>query len=66
MCIRDRGAGDQLPRGGRAFISVRDADKAKTVEIARDLERLGFTLVATKGTAAMLRTHGLDLSLIHI
>jgi carbamoyl-phosphate synthase large subunit len=45
------GAGDQLPRGGQAFISVRDADKAKAVEIARELERLGFTLVATKGTA---------------
>ncbi len=59
------GAGDQLPRGGRAFISVRDADKAKTVEIARDLERLGFTLVATKGTAAMLRTHGLDCETVH-
>ncbi len=59
------GAGDQLPRGGRAFISVRDADKAKTIEIARDLERLGFTLVATKGTAAMLRTHGLDCETVH-
>jgi len=59
------GAGDQLPRGGRAFISVRDADKAKTIEIARDLERLGFTLVATKGTAAILRTHGLDCETVH-
>jgi len=59
------GAGDQLPRGGRAFISVRDVDKAKTVEIARDLERLGFTLVATKGTAAFLQTHGLDCETVH-
>ena len=59
------GAGDQLPRGGRAFLSVRDADKAKLVEIARDLERLGFALVATKGTAAFLRHHGLDCEAVH-
>ena len=59
------GAGDQLPRGGRAFISVRDADKARAVDIARDLERLGFTLVATKGTAAFLQTHGLDCETVH-
>ena len=59
------GAGDQLPRGGRAFISVRDADKARAVDIARDLERLGFTLIATKGTAAFLQTHGLDCETVH-
>jgi carbamoyl-phosphate synthase large subunit len=59
------GAGDQLPRGGRAFISVRDADKAKAVEIARDLDRLGFTLVATKGTATTLRERGLTCETVH-
>ncbi len=59
------GAGDQLPRGGRAFISVRDADKARAVEIARDLERFGFALVATKGTAAVLRAHGLVCETVH-
>jgi carbamoyl-phosphate synthase large subunit len=59
------GAGDQLPRGGQAFLSVRDADKAKAVEIARELERLGFGLVATKGTALALRTHGLDCETVH-
>ena len=59
------GAGDQLPRGGRAFISVRDADKAKVVEIARDLDRFGFTLIATKGTAIALRTHGLTCETVH-
>ena len=59
------GAGDQLPRGGRAFLSVRDADKAKLVEIAHDLERLGFSLVATQGTATTLRAHGLDCETIH-
>ncbi len=58
-------AGDQLPRGGRAFISVRDADKPKVVDVARDLERLGFALVATKGTAVALRAHGLDCETVH-
>ncbi|HSA45071.1 MAG TPA: carbamoyl-phosphate synthase large subunit, partial [Candidatus Competibacteraceae bacterium] len=59
------GAGDQLPRGGRAFISVRDVDKTKAVEIARDLDRLGFTLIATKGTATALREHGLTCETVH-
>ncbi len=59
------GAGDQLPRGGRAFLSVRDVDKAKLVEIARDLERLGFCLMATKGTGAALRAHGLACEIVH-
>jgi carbamoyl-phosphate synthase large subunit len=44
---------------------VRDAEKARVVEIARDLERLGFSLMATKGTAATLRAHGLDCETIH-
>ncbi len=59
------GAGDQLPRGGRAFISVRDIDKPKAVDIARELQRLGFTLVATQGTAAALRARGLDCETVH-
>ncbi|MFO1423121.1 MAG: carbamoyl-phosphate synthase large subunit [Candidatus Competibacteraceae bacterium] len=58
-------AGDQLPRGGRAFISVRDADKSKVVDVARDLERFGFALVATRGTAIALRDHGLDCATVH-
>jgi carbamoyl-phosphate synthase large subunit len=58
-------AGDQLPRGGLAFISVRDADKSKVVEVARELKRLGFALVATRGTAIALRAHGLDCETVH-
>ncbi len=47
-------AGDRLPESGRVFISVRDADKSAAVAIARDLAALGFSLVATRGTAAAL------------
>jgi hypothetical protein len=48
------GAGVKLPQGGRAFISVRDSDKLAAVEVARELTELGFTLLATRGTAAVL------------
>ena len=55
------GAGVVLPRGGCAFISVRDADKAAAVEVARDLVRRGFSLIATRGTAAVLESAGLEV-----
>ncbi|HEX6006313.1 MAG TPA: carbamoyl-phosphate synthase large subunit, partial [Burkholderiales bacterium] len=55
-------AGEKLPATGRVFISVRDADKPRTVEIARALAKLGFTLVATRGTAAALAAAGLNVT----
>ncbi|MDH5222563.1 MAG: carbamoyl-phosphate synthase large subunit, partial [Betaproteobacteria bacterium] len=47
-------AGVKLPSGGRAFVSVRDGDKHAAVEVAKDLSALGFTILATRGTAAVL------------
>jgi carbamoyl-phosphate synthase large subunit len=58
------GAGQKLPQGGTAFISVNNRDKAAVVPVARDLARLGFLLMATRGTAAYLRAHGLDTSIV--
>jgi len=55
------GASTKLPEGGRAFISVRKEDYVKVVEIAQQLDRLGFELVATKGTAAALAANGLKV-----
>ncbi|HAJ41081.1 MAG TPA: carbamoyl phosphate synthase large subunit, partial [Alcanivorax sp.] len=55
------GAGERLPDGGTAFISVRDADKNAAVDVARSLIRHGFRLVATRGTARMLSEAGLDV-----
>jgi carbamoyl-phosphate synthase large subunit len=52
-------AGNALPAGGRAFLSVRDDDKDALLPIARRLHELGFTLLATRGTAAFLRAAGL-------
>jgi carbamoyl-phosphate synthase large subunit len=58
------GAGQQLPQDGTAFISVNNRDKAAVVPIARSLARLGFSLMATRGTAAYLRAHGIDASIV--
>jgi carbamoyl-phosphate synthase large subunit len=54
-------AGVRLPKGGKAFLSVRNEDKARMVEIARDLVALGFSLVATRGTAAAIEQAGLKV-----
>ncbi|MGE0548064.1 MAG: carbamoyl-phosphate synthase large subunit [Kofleriaceae bacterium] len=54
-------AGGRLPTSGSAFLSVRDADKPALVEIARRLVNLGFSLVATHGTAEHLRSAGLTV-----
>src|SRR5947208_10214096 len=54
-------AGVRLPQGGKAFLSVRHADKPKIVEIARALTELGFALVATRGTAAAIAQAGLKV-----
>ena len=54
------GAGTRLPRGGRAFISVKQSDKPRAVEVARSLGAMGFELLATKGTAAAIKAAGLE------
>jgi len=59
------GAGQRLPLSGAAFISVNNDDKPNVLGIARDLAALGFKLVATRGTAAYLRAHGLDVDVAY-
>jgi carbamoyl-phosphate synthase large subunit len=54
-----------LPAGGRAFISVPQADYAAVVPVARRLARAGFTLLATRGTAAHLRAAGLAVEVVN-
>jgi len=56
-----KGAGLSLPREGKAFLSVKDADKGTAVLLARKLDRLGFDVVATLGTSARLREVGLKV-----
>ncbi|MDF1588361.1 MAG: carbamoyl-phosphate synthase large subunit [Gammaproteobacteria bacterium] len=49
-----------LPTGGKAFISVREVDKANIVTIANDLIALGFELLATRGTQQVLHDAGIN------
>ncbi|MBK7235400.1 MAG: carbamoyl-phosphate synthase large subunit [Sterolibacteriaceae bacterium] len=55
-------AGTKLPKDGKAFISVRQADKVKAVQAARELAALGFSLVATRGTANAIADAGLPVT----
>jgi carbamoyl-phosphate synthase large subunit len=59
------GAGQKLPTEGAVFISVNNSDKTTVLPIARDLAALGFTVTASRGTAAFLRSQGLDVDVIH-
>ncbi len=56
------GAGDKLPKGGKAFVSVRREDRERVIEIAQALSDLGFQLVATKGSAAAIAGAGLTVT----
>jgi carbamoyl-phosphate synthase large subunit len=55
-------AGVKLPVAGNVFVSVRDADKPRAVELARILVELGFALVATRGTATALMAAGVAVT----
>jgi carbamoyl-phosphate synthase large subunit len=58
-------AGQILPDHGTVFISVRDRDKRGAVQLAKRFSRLGFGLVATRGTAAVLKEAGLDVEVVN-
>jgi carbamoyl-phosphate synthase large subunit len=60
------GAGVSLPEGGRVFVSIKDSDKTpQLVEAAQVLTDLGFTIVATRGTAAFLTEAGLACEVVN-
>lgn len=63
------GAGVKLPvtgpNAGNVFLSVRNADKPKILEIAKTLQVLGFGLIATKGTAAFLTKEGIAVKFVN-
>jgi carbamoyl-phosphate synthase large subunit len=54
-------AGHKVPTSGTAFLSVNNNDKGGLLGVARRLSRLGFRLVATRGTAAFLESQGLSV-----
>ena len=55
----------KLPKDGTVFISVREADKSGAVEIAGSLAQLGFTILATRGTAAMIAAAGVGVTVVN-
>ncbi|MEW8326771.1 MAG: carbamoyl-phosphate synthase large subunit [Candidatus Thiodiazotropha sp.] len=60
------GAGSGLPHGGgRALLSVRNADKDRAVQVAHDLIELGFSLTATGGTCRAIQAAGLPCDRIN-
>jgi carbamoyl-phosphate synthase large subunit len=56
-------AGSTLPTTGKVFVSVKNADKRTTTTLARRLVELGFTLVATAGTAHVLERQGMTVEI---
>ncbi|HUL67782.1 MAG TPA: carbamoyl-phosphate synthase large subunit [Burkholderiaceae bacterium] len=59
------GAGAGLPPKGTVFLSVKDGDKPRTVEVARMLHDMGYGLVATRGTAAAVAAAGIPVRTIN-
>ncbi len=57
-------AGQKLPLDGKIFISVRDRDKPAVVDIARELQQMGFTLLASTGTGKYLSDRGFNVTVI--
>jgi carbamoyl-phosphate synthase large subunit len=56
------GAGVKLPKSGKVFLSVKASDKPRAVKVAKDLVEAGFTLCATKGTAAVIAAAGIPVT----
>ena len=59
------GAGTKLPTSGKVFLTVKNSDKPRAVDIARQLVALGFELVATKGTAAAIAEAGVPVAVVN-
>jgi carbamoyl-phosphate synthase large subunit len=55
------GAGEKLPKpqDGKIFLTVKNDDKPRAIEVARGLHELGFSIIATKGTAAAIAEAGI-------
>ena len=59
------GVGQRLPESGTVCVSVNNDDKAEVLPIAKGLAALGFQVAGTRGTAAYLRAHGIECSVIY-
>jgi carbamoyl-phosphate synthase large subunit len=59
------GAGTKLPREGKVFLTVKNSDKPRAVNVARDLVAQGFVIFATKGTAAAIAAEGVAVQAVN-
>jgi len=60
-----QGAGNEVPVGGTAFLSVRRADRETVIGLARELHDKGFKLVATRGTAAAINNNAIECGVVN-
>jgi carbamoyl-phosphate synthase large subunit len=59
------GAGTKLPKSGKVFLTVKNNDKPRAVEVAKELHGMGFVLIATKGTAAGIAAAGVPVETVN-
>lgn len=59
------GAGERMPAIGKVFLAVRDEDKSSVVQVATNFQSLGYGLCATRGTAAFLAQHGINVQVVN-
>jgi len=59
------GAGQHLPDKGTVFISVKDRDKEAALAFASEFHKMGFTIMATRGTSSFLKNHGISNTMIN-
>ncbi len=59
------GAGTKLPKSGKVFLTVKNNDKPRAVEVARALVAMKFDLVATKGTATAIQAAGIPCTVVN-
>ncbi|MCA1927116.1 MAG: carbamoyl-phosphate synthase large subunit [Calditerrivibrio sp.] len=57
-------AGNKLPKSGKVFISVKDSIKMDIIPLAKEFEKLGFTIIATSGTYNLLKENGVNAELV--
>lgn len=59
------GAGERMPTIGKVFLAVRNEDKPAVVQVATNFQSLGYGLCATRGTAAFLAEHGINVQVVN-
>lgn len=60
-----QGAGEVLPRSGGVFISVRKGDQPAVIELSRELGKRGYSIFATRGTAAVIGSAGVECAVVN-